>query len=67
MSGGATVRQTATGTWAVMDGDSVLAEFETNAQAWRWVDRHERAASLGPPRNGRKVQRRLLHHAGDGQ
>ncbi|MGF1628291.1 MAG: hypothetical protein ACFCUT_02370 [Kiloniellaceae bacterium] len=35
-----TVRRTETGTWAVVDGGEVLAEFPTNAAAWRWLDIH---------------------------
>jgi len=35
-----TVSRTEAGTWAVVDGGKVLAEFPTNAQAWRWLDIH---------------------------
>ena len=37
-----TVKQTAAGKCAVMRGEWVLATFDTNADAWRWIDQHER-------------------------
>lgn len=33
-----TVRRTDAGTWIVVDGGEVLAEFPTNREAWRWLD-----------------------------
>jgi len=33
-----TVRRTEAGTWAVVHRGQVLAEFPTNAAAWRWLD-----------------------------
>ena len=37
-----TVKETAAGRWQVLDGDQMLAEFATNGEAWRWLDKHER-------------------------
>lgn len=37
-----TATKTADGKWAVMNGSDLLAgPFETSAEAWRWIDRHE--------------------------
>lgn len=37
-----TVIRTPDGRWTVVSGPEVLAgPFDTSAQAWRWLDRHE--------------------------
>lgn len=52
-----TVRQDGT-LWAVWSDSVPLVRFKTSAEAWRWIDRHERrplwarsstAESLGAP------------------
>ena len=45
MSSKLSVKQTAADKWAVLDGEHVLAEFPTNGEAWRWLDKHERRAT----------------------
>lgn len=35
-----TVTKTRDG-WSVIAASVVLKTFETNAQAWRWIDRHQ--------------------------
>jgi hypothetical protein len=43
MRGKVTVQQLPeSGRWAVLDDGKIIAEFETNREAWRWLDRHER-------------------------
>lgn len=37
-----TVKRAASGRWAVWSGGLLVETFETHAEAWRWVDRHER-------------------------
>jgi hypothetical protein len=37
-----TVKQNAAGAWDVIDNNGeVVATLATNADAWRWLDRHE--------------------------
>ena len=37
-----TVKQSAAGTWEVIDNaGKVVATLTTNAEAWRWLDRHK--------------------------
>lgn len=50
------VDQDANGTWWVVDGKKKLAgPFDTNAAAFKWLDRHDRMAQMDEEKRLRRA------------
>ena len=61
MDGSWTVTETREG-WSVVAAGVVLRTFETNAAAWRWIDRQE-GSPISPSRGGVGLDREQRDHA----